>query len=101
MTDARKNRETGKGGRADRPCGPPPPPPPLLPPFFVVGLITEGTDCRGGGGRGEGVLCFCGDQRGPGNCARDVSFFNSVFQGGGREGGLGWRAECSEEDGRV
>lgn len=42
MTDAGKNRETGKGG-ADRPL------------FFVecetvAGLITEGTDCRGGGG---------------------------------------------------
>lgn len=100
MTDARKNRETGKGGRADRPCGPPPPPPPLLPPFFVVGLITEGTDCRGGGGEEEEYCVSVGTSVDL-EIARETSRFLIPFSKGGREGGLGWRAECSEEDGRM
>ena len=55
----------------------------LIDPFFsskretVAGLITEETDCRGGEG-----YCVSGNQRGPGDCARDVSFFNSVSKRG-------------------
>lgn len=100
MTDARKNRETGKGGRADRPCGPPPPPP-----LFCGRLNNRGNRLSRGRGGGGGVLCFCGDQRGPGNCARDVSFFNSVFQGGeGRGVGMAcgvFRGRWENVDGSV
>lgn len=50
-------------------------------------------------------MCFCGDQRGPGNCARDVSFFNSVFQGGeGRGVGMAcgvFRGRWESVDGSV
>lgn len=93
-----ERRERAAAALIDRVDLPPPPPSPL----FCGRLNNRGN--RLSRGREGGVLCFCGDQRGPGNCARDVSFFNSVFQEGGggrrRKRRLGW-VRCSEEDGRM
>lgn len=66
----------------------------LIDPFFsskretVASLITEGTEREG--------YCVSGNQRGPGNCARDVLFFNSVSKGG-----WVWCAVFEEDGGKT
>lgn len=83
MTDAGKNRETGKGG-ADRPL------------FFVETRNRGQLNNRGNRLSKREGYCVSGNQRGPGNCARDVSFFNSVSKGG-----WVWCAVFEEDGGKT